>query len=33
MANLRGGTFDKQIKDALYRLDAQGESKYLKKTI
>jgi len=30
MANLRGGTFEKQIKDALYRLDAQGESRYLK---
>ena len=28
MGNLRGSTFEKQIKNALYRLDARGQKRY-----
>ena len=30
MANLRGSTFDKQVKDAFYRVQKLGEGRHLK---
>ena len=30
MANLRGGTFEKQIKDAFHRTLALGEGRHMK---